>query len=248
MLHHPSYEKLAELKLTGMQAALAEQAERDDIAQMPFMDRLALLLDREAMEREDRQLTSRLRRAKLRYPEACLEDLDRRGERALPTGLIEQLTSPGWIRKHRNVLISGATGVGKSFLACALAQKACRDGYSARYERLPTLLAGLSLARADGTYAKRFKELSRIRVLILDDYGLAVLGTDERRELLELLEDRYKRRSTIVTSQLPVSQWHEAIGDPTFADAILDRLVHNTYRVELKGESMRKRLAEETPD
>jgi len=248
MLHHPSYEKLAELRLTGMQAALSEQAERDDISQMPFMDRLALLLDREVMAREDRQLTSRLRRAKLRYPEACLEDLDRRGERALPTGLIEQLASPQWIRKQRNVLISGATGVGKSYLACALAQKACRDGYSARYERLPVLLAGLSLARADGTYAKRFKELSRIRVLILDDYGLAVLGSDERRELLEILEDRYQRRSTIVTSQLPVSQWHEAIGDPTFADAILDRLIHNAYRVDLKGESMRKRLEKETAD
>ena len=168
MLHHPSYEKLAELKLTGMQAALAEQAERDDIAQMPFMDRLALLLDREAMEREDRQLTSRLRRAKLRYPEACLEDLDRRGERALLTGLIEQLTSSGWIRKHRNVLISGATGVGKSFFACARAQTACRDDYSARYKRLPTLNAGLRLARADGTHAKSFKGLSTIRRLMND--------------------------------------------------------------------------------
>lgn len=246
MLHHPSYEKLAALKLTGMQAALAEQAEREDISQMPFMDRLALLLDREAMIREDRQLTSRLRRAKLRYPEACLEDLDQRGERALPTGLIEQLASPQWISKQRNVLISGATGVGKSYLACALAQKACRDGYSAHYERLPVLLGGLRLARADGTYAKRFKALSRSRVLILDDYGLAVLEHDERRELLEILEDRYQRRSTIVTSQLPINQWHEAIGDPTFADAILDRLIHNAYRVDLKGESMRKRLEQET--
>ena len=248
MLHHPTYEKLAALKLTGMKAALAEQAEREDIGQMPFMDRLALVLDREAMVREDRQLTSRLRRAKLRYPEACLEDLDRRGERALPLGLIEQLSNPRWIRERRNILISGATGVGKSFLACALAQKACRDGFLARYMRLPMLLGELRLGHADGTYAKRFKELSRIRVLVLDDYGLSVLDDDERRELLEILEDRYQRGSTIVTSQLPVSQWHEAIGDPTFADAILDRLVHNTYRIDLKGESMRKRLAEETPD
>jgi len=182
--------------------ALIEQVERCDIGQMPFMDRLPLLLDHEAMEREDRQLTSRLRRGKLRYAEAWLENLDRRGERALATGLIQQLISRGWIHKHRNVLIGGATGVGKSFLAFTLAQKACRAGYSVRYERPPTLLAGLILARADGTYANCFKELSRARVLIIDDYGLAVIGAYERHELLELLEERYERRSTIVTSQL----------------------------------------------
>ena len=248
MLHHPTYEKLATLKLTGMEEALAEQAERDDIAQMGFMDRLALLLDREVMAREDRQLTSRLRRAKLRYSEACLEDLDRRGDRSLPLGLIEQLSSPRWIREHRNILVSGATGTGKSYLACALAQKACRDGVLARYARLPMLLGELRLGRADGTYAKRFNELSRARVLVLDGYGLSVLDSEERRELLEILEDRYQRRSTVVTSQLPVSQWHEAIGDPTFADAILDRLIHNAYRIDLKGESMRKRLAETAAD
>ena len=241
MLHHPTLEKLAALKLTGMQAALAEQAGRDDLEQMPFMDRLALLLDRESLTRENRQLTARLRRAKLRYPQACLEDLDRRPDRALPRALLEQLASSQWVREQLNVLITGATGVGKSYLACALAQKACRDGFSARYARLPVLLGELALARADGTYAKRFNELSRIRVLVLDDYGLRVLGDEQRRELLEILEDRYQRRSTLLTSQLPIRDWHQAIGDPTLADAILDRLVHNAYRIELKGESMRKR-------
>ncbi|WP_440998235.1 IS21-like element helper ATPase IstB [Arhodomonas sp. SL1] len=240
MLTNPTLERLSALKLTGMRAALEEQAARADLETMPFIDRLGLLLERELLTRDNRQLIARLRRARLRYPEACLEDLDRRPARQLPRGLLESLASSHWVSEHLNVLITGPTGVGKSYLGCALAQKACRDGYSALYTRVPKLLGELALARTDGTYAKRFNELSKLQLLVLDDFGLTVLSDTQRRELLEVIEDRYHRRSTLITSQLPVTEWYQAIGDPTLADAILDRVVHNAYRITLQGESLRK--------
>lgn len=242
MLQQPTLEQLDALKLSGMRAALAEQAERPDIDTLSFDERLALLVEREALVRADRQLSARLRRARLRHPEACLEDIDYRSHRGLKRTVIEQLATSRWIREHLNVLITGPTGVGKSWLACAFAQKACRDGYGALYARLPQLLGELALAREDGTWTKRFNAIARAQVLVLDDLGLSPMNELLRRELLELLEDRYQRRSTIVTSQLAVTDWHAHIGDPTLADAILDRLVHNAHRISLHGESMRKTL------
>ncbi|MBK1736309.1 AAA family ATPase [Halorhodospira abdelmalekii] len=240
MLPHPTLEKLSALKLNGMRAAVEEQLGRTDLEAMPFLDRLALLVEREAAVRADRQLTARLRAAKLRYPEACVEGINRHARRKLSGAVLEPLFTSRWVTDQRNVLITGPTGVGKSYLACALAQKACRDGYRAYYARLPRLLGELTLARADGTYARRFAELAKAQVLVLDDFGLGALDDTDRRELLELLEDRYRRRSTVIASQLPIAQWYEVIGDATLADAILDRVVHNSYRLEMQGESMRR--------
>lgn len=240
MLPHPTLEKLSALKLSGMRAAVEEQIGRDDLEAMPFLDRLALLVEREVAVRADRQLTARLRAAKLRYPEACLEGIDRRARRQLSNAVLDPLFTSRWVADQRNVLITGPTGVGKSYIACALAQKACRDAYRAHYARLPRLLGELALARADGTYARRFNDLTKMHVLVLDDFGLGALEDEGRRELLELLEDRYRRRSTVIASQLPIAQWYEVIGDATLADAILDRVVHNSYRLEMQGESMRR--------
>ena len=185
-------------------------------------------------------MSSRLRRAKLRHPNACIEDIDYRHPRRLDKALIHSLASGRWLRERLNVLITGPTGVGKSWLACALAHHACRDGFSALYLRIPRLLHDLAIARGDGRYPKLLASFARTDLLVLDDFGLAKLDSDHRRDLLELLEDRYASRSTLVTSQLPLAQWHELLGDPTLANAILDRLVHNACKLELKGSSMRK--------
>jgi DNA replication protein DnaC len=239
MLRHVTLDQLAELKLNGMARAFAEQLESPEIEELSFEERLGLLVEREASERASRRLTSRLRRAKLRE-QAAIEDIDWRARRGLDKRQILTLATCRWVAEHLNVLVTGKAGVGKTFLACALAHKACREGYTALYLRVPRLFRALAIARGDGSYEKLLRGYARTHVLVLDDWGLAQIGPEERRDLLEILEDRYARRSTIVASQLPVKKWYDAIGDPTLADGILDRLVHGAYRIELEGESMRK--------
>jgi len=246
MLNHPTLDKLETLRFTGMAKALTEQISLPDIEALSFEERLGLLVDREMTEREDRRLKTRLRRAKLKQ-NACVEDMDFRQPRGLDKSLILDLSQCQWIKQHLNLLITGPTGVGKTWIACALAQKACREGYNALYLRLPRLLQELPIAKGDGTYSKLLNRLAKVDILILDDWGLSKLVAEQRRDLLEILEDRHDARSTIVTSQLPLDKWHHIIGDPTLADAILDRLVHNAYKVNLKGESMRKRKSKLTP-
>jgi DNA replication protein DnaC len=245
MLTHPTLEKLQSLKLFGMVKALEEQVQMADLGELGFEERLGLLVDREVTERQNRKLRTRLKKAKLRL-NASLEDIDYRHPRGLDKSLLLRLASCQWIEEHDNVLITGPTGVGKSFLACALAHKACREGYRTLYFRLPRLLQELAMARGDGRYGKILTNLAKTDLLVLDDWGLQALDDNGRRDILEILEDRHKVRSTVVTSQLPLQHWHEAVGDQTLADAILDRLVHNAYKINLKGESMRKKLKDLT--
>ena len=247
MLKHPTLEKLQALKFTGMAAALTDQMTTPDIEELGFEERLGLLVDREMTERESRRLTSRLRRARLRH-NAALEDIDYQNPRGLDKTLIQSLAACRWVQEHLNILITGPTGVGKTWLACALAQKACREGYTVQYVRLSRLLRELMIAKGDGRYPKLLANLAKVDVLILDDWGLIKPNAENRRDLLEVLEDRHGLRSTIVTSQLPVEEWHAVIGDPTLADAILDRLVHNAYKINLRGESLRKQKTKLTAD
>jgi DNA replication protein DnaC len=232
-------EKLKVLKLLGMANALSEQMAQTDAGNLCFDERLALLVDREATERASRKLRRRLANARLKEI-ASMEDIDYHQPRNLDKALVRQLASSDWIRDHHNVLIVGPTGTGKTFLACSLAHKACLNGYTALYMRLSRLLPELIIGKGDGTYTKRMSELAKVDLLILDDWGLLTLSADHRRDLLEIMDDRHGRRATIITSQLPIKLWHETINDETLADAILDRLVHNSYRIELKGDSMRK--------
>jgi DNA replication protein DnaC len=240
MLTQPLFEKLEQLRFFGMLKALQEQMQMPDIGELGFEERLGLLLDREMTERENRRLKTRLRKAKLRQ-NACVEDVDFRHPRKLDKSLFMNLAGCRWLKEHNNVLVIGPTGVGKTYLACALAQKACREGYGVFYFRLPRLLHELSIAKADGRYDKMLAAISRTDLLVLDDWGLDKFIKEQRHDLLEILEDRHGLRSTLITSQLPVKHWHEVIADPTLADAILDRLVHNAYKLELTGESMRKK-------
>lgn len=240
MLIHPALDKLQRLQLTGMRKALAEQTELPDIGDLSFEERLGLLVDREITERDDRRLKTRLRPAKLRQ-QAAIEDIDYRHPRGLDKALIARLIQGEWIQAHHNILITGPTGVGKTWLACALAHKACREGYRVHYLRLPRLFQELPIAKGDGRYPKLLATLAKTDVLVLDDWGLSPFTDEQRRDVLEIIEDRHGRRATLITSQLPVEHWHEIIGDPTLADAILDRLVHTAYKINLKGESMRKR-------
>ena len=240
MLLHPLMEKLASLKLDGMARALEEQINNTEVDSLSFTDRLGLLVDRESVDRENRRMKSRLKAARLRET-AAVEDIDSRHPRGLEKALMLQLASCIFIREHLNVFITGPTGAGKTFLACALGHKACREGFSVSYVRLPRLLDNLGIGRGDGRYAKLLDALVRVDLLLIDDWAMAPLSDEQRRDLFEILEDRYGRKSTIVASQLPVEKWHDAIGHPTLADAILDRLLHNGYKIALKGESMRKK-------
>lgn len=249
MLMNPTLEKLQALKLTGMLEALDEQLRSQDIEELSFDERLGLMIDREMTSRDDRRLKTRLKKARLRH-DACMEDIDYRHPRGLKRDQMQQLLSSHWIREHQNIIITGPTGVGKTWLACAMAQKACRDGYSVQYLRLPRLLQDLNLARADGRYVKVMTTRAKIDLLLLDDWGLSPLTESQRRDLLEIVEDRHNVKSTMITSQMPVDHWHELIGDPTLADAILDRLIHNAHRVPLRGDSLRKKqskLAKSAP-
>jgi len=240
MLNHPTLDNLLALRLTGMAQALSEHMALPASQALSFEERLGLLVDRELTLRSNRRLTTRLRQAKLRVS-ASLEDLDSRHPRGLDKALLLRLASCHWVHERHHVLITGPTGIGKTWLACALGHQACREGYTVLSLRLPRLLQELPMAKGDGRYPKLMATLAKTALLILDDWGLATLNDANRRDVLELVEDRHGRGATLVTSQLPVDHWHEALGDPTLADAILDRLLHNAYKMTLRGESMRKR-------
>lgn len=246
MITHPNLEKLRELRLPGMAEALQELLNTPDAQALDFHERLSLLIDREALTRQNRRLQTRLKQAQFPQP-ATWEELDLHHPRGLDRTLIAQMATAAWVTQHLNCLITGPTGAGKSYLATAIAHKACRQGHTARYLRLPRLLQQLQLARGDGSYIKLLGQLARFEVLVLDDWGLPVLDDNALRDLLEILDERFNRRSTVVTSQLPVAQWHAYLGEATLADAILDRLIHNAYKIELTGESMRKQLHRLTP-
>ena len=240
MLTQPTIEKLNSMKLTAMAKAFADQMQCPDITQLTFEERFGLIVDHQMTDLENRRMQSRLKKAKLRLP-ASLEDLDFKQGRGLDRSTVMSLALNQWVTSHHNILVTGPTGAGKSYLACALAQKACRDGYATLYQRVPRLLQEIAVSRLDGRYAKLIAPITRCEVLILDDLLISPLTREEQRELLEIVEERYDCKATIVTSQLPVKAWHDAMQDPTLADAILDRLVHNAYKLELKGESMRRK-------
>ncbi len=240
MLDHPTHQRLRALKLDGMADAFAELQGQDAAGDLSHAEWLGLLVDREASSRSTRQFQSRMRAAKLRNSGAAIEDVDYRASRQLDRDLFRRLAQGDWIEKRQNLLITGPCGVGKTWLACALGQKACRDGRTVLYHRLPRLFAELELAHGDGRFPRLFRQLVRTDLLIIDDWGPDRLSAQQRRDLMEIVEDRHGAGSIIVTSQLPVDAWHAVIDEPTFADAILDRLVHNAHRLTLDGPSMRK--------
>jgi DNA replication protein DnaC len=241
MLQEPMMEKLTAMRLLGMVDALKAQEQDPASRELSFLERLGLLVDQQWTWRENQALARRLYVAKLKSG-ACVEEIDYRAARGLDKSVIRALAQKSaWVTNHENIFVLGPTGVGKSFVACALAQKGCRDGYSALYTRAAALFRDLAMARADGSLRSLLAKLSRIDVLVIDDWAMAPMSETERRDFWEICEDRYQTRSMILTSQLPVTRWHEQIGDPTAADGILDRLVHNAHRIEMRGDSMRKK-------
>jgi DNA replication protein DnaC len=245
VLNEPTIEKLKTLRLDGLLAAWTEQQKQPETSALGFDERLGMLIDSEWLYRENKRISRSLKEAKLRITDACIEGIDYSAKRELDKAIIRQLHTCRWVQEHQTVLITGATGTGKSYLACALANQACRKGFRAAYRRAPRLFDELKIARADGTYRTVLGRIARLDVLVVDDFGVAPISDQERNDLLEVLEDRYGQRSTIVTSQLPTSSWHDYLIDPTLADAICDRLVNNAHRIALKGPSRRK--AEKNP-
>ena len=240
MLNEPTLEKLKTLHLDGMLAAWTEQQKNPELGSLAFDERLGMLIDAEWIHRENKRIKRLLTEAKLRLSEACIEGIDFPAKRELDKALIRQLQTCRWIHEHQAVLVTGATGTGKSYVACALAHHACRRGLRAIYRRAPRLFDELKIARADGTYRNLLARFARVDVLVIDDFAVAPMNNQERSDLLEVMEDRYGLRSTIVTSQLPPNHWHDYLADPTLADAICDRLVNNAHRIMLKGPSRRK--------
>jgi DNA replication protein DnaC len=240
MLNEPTLDKLRHLGLYAMATAWEAQQKDPSLGQITFDERFGLLVDAECFARENKRLTRLLREAKLKIGQACIEDIDYAARRELDKSVVRQLGTCRWVQEHQNVLITGMTGVGKTYVACALAQQACRSGYRALYRRASRFFQDLAMARADGSYARLLARLARIDVLVIDDWALSPALEADRHDLLEVIEDRYANRSTIITSQLPHTKWHEYLGDPTVADAILDRVLHNAHRLVLKGPSRRK--------
>ncbi len=247
MLANPTLDRLHQLGLHGMAKAFADLGDNTQADDLSFEDRLGLMLDREADLRETKRYQTRLRQAKLRL-QASVEDIDFRAPRGLDKTLILRLADCGWITATQNLLITGPTGSGKTWLACARGHQACRNNTPVLYRRLPRLIEDLALARADGRHPKLLRALARVKLLILDDWGMAPLNPEARRDLLEITDDRHGAAATVITSQFPIDKWHDLIGDPTVADAILDRLVHNAHRIQIKGESMRKKIPVEHTD
>lgn len=240
MLNEQTFDKLYTLKLLGMAEGFKEQLGQPSFQDLSFDERFGILVDRQWIWKENNRLKRLLKEAKLKL-QASVEDIDYQTPRGIEKSVVMNLISCNWIRRHQNLLLCGPTGVGKTFLACALAQKACRQGLRTLYLRFPQFFYQIALARADGSYGSLMKRLARAHLLVLDDLGLTPLTDPERRELLEVIEERSGNASTLITSQLPVENWHDHIGDPTIADAILDRLIHNAHRIQLKGGSMRKK-------
>ena len=249
MLNHPTLEQLRSLKLTGMAQAFSEQLElgTNGSNDLSFEERLAILVEREAVTRDNKRLTTRLRNAKLRH-QASIEDIDYKHPRNLDKKMIKSLATCAWLQDKHNLIITGATGTGKTYLGCALAQQACRLGFTALYKQTSRLLQELVVSKGDGRYLRLLNKLTKTHILILDDWGLDAPNAEQRRVLFELLDERYERSSTLIVSQLPVNLWYDNLDDPTLADAILDRVIHNAYRLELKGESLRKTKLSLTKD
>jgi len=244
MLHEPTMHKLFAMKLNGMAGAYEEQLQQSQMGELSFEDRFAMLVERQWIWKENRALNTRLKYAGLKL-DACIEDIDYRHPRGLKRSMIEHLATCEWVKYHQNCIITGPTGAGKTFIGCALAHHACREGYRALYFYLPKLFRELAMAHVDGRITKLLKKIAKVAVLVIDDWGLATLKHHQYRDFLEILDDRQGLGSTLITSQFPVSSWYDLIGDPTVADAILDRLIHNAHKIELKGESMRKNKKKE---
>jgi len=242
LLMHPTLDQLHQLGLAGMARAFGELEANPQSAELSHAEWLGLLLDREVTERSERRLRLRLRYARRRH-QAAVEDVDYRAARGLDRALFQALTAGRWIDEAQNLIIEGPAGVGKSWLACALGQRACRDNRSVLYQRIPRMFSDLALARGDGRYPRLMRALGGVKLLILDDFGLKALGPEQRHDMLEIVEDRYGRGATLIASQIPVDRWHDLIGEPTLADAILDRIIHNAHRLQLSGDSLRKQKA-----
>ena len=248
MLTEPTLEKLRSLRLDVMAATWQEQQKRPEVAQLSFDERIGLLVEAEWLTRENKRLVTRLKEAKLKFGQACIEDVDYPAKRELDRAVVRQLATCRWVDEHQGIIITGKTGTGKTYVACAFAQQACRKGFRAVYRRASRFFDELAAARLDGTYPRLLARLARLDVLVIDDLGISPVGDRERQALLEVMDDRFGVRSTIITSQIPTTSWHEAFGDPTVADALCERILHNTHRIALQGPTRRKPVGEAVKD